>query len=466
MTDYRATRTTHRFHQCADFIRGLMGPIGSGKSVACCMEIMLKAAAQAPASDGVRYSRWVVIRNTYRELQDTTLKTWFDWVPEYLGQWRAADMTHTITQAMPDRTTLQLEVLFRALDRPEDIKKLLSLELTGAWINEAREVPRPVLDMLQGRVGRYPSARVGGPSWFGIILDTNPPDNDHWWYRLFEEERPSGWSLFRQPSGLSLKAENLENLPPDYYKRLQVGHDSQWIDVYVHGKYGFISDGRPVYPEYNDTLHAAADDLEVVPHEPLIVGLDFGLTPAAVICQEHLGQFRVLDELVTERMGAVQFAGELKRKLARDYPGLEVRFYGDPAGEQSSQTDEETVYQALYAHGIDAVPAPSNDFTIRREAVVLLMGQLTMTGEPGFLISPRAKTFRKGMAGGYKYRRIQVSNEERYQDKPDKGSIYSHVCDAGQYAVIGAGHGNAVIGSDWGSSGRNINREMKERLYG
>ena len=142
---------------------------------------------QKPSADGKRKSRWVVVRNTYRELADTTVKTWLDWFPEqYLGPFIQQDMTHHISYG-----DIEAEVLFRALDRPQDVKKLLSLELTGAWINEAREVPKSVIDMIQGRVGRYPSKREGGPTWFGVIMDTNPPDNDHWWYTLAEVDKPA-----------------------------------------------------------------------------------------------------------------------------------------------------------------------------------------------------------------------------------------------------------------------------------
>jgi hypothetical protein len=35
----------------------------------------------------------------------------------------------------------EIELLFRALDRPDHIRNLLSLDLTGAWVNEAQEVP-------------------------------------------------------------------------------------------------------------------------------------------------------------------------------------------------------------------------------------------------------------------------------------------------------------------------------------
>lgn len=163
---YVPSATMKLFHKDDSFVRALLGPIGSGKSVACCMEMMRRACEQEPF-EGVRRSRWAVIRNTYRELVDTTIKTFEDWFPRELGHFRQMDMQWTMKRRLADGTKVELEVLYRALDRPDDIKKLLSLELTGAWINEAREVPKPVLDMLQGRVGRYPSKREGGPTPLG-----------------------------------------------------------------------------------------------------------------------------------------------------------------------------------------------------------------------------------------------------------------------------------------------------------
>ncbi|HET8729233.1 MAG TPA: hypothetical protein VFO41_17160 [Alphaproteobacteria bacterium] len=197
-----------RFLASNAFVRGLRGPYGSGKSVACTIDIVRRAAAQKPGRDGVRRTRWAVVRNTYPELKTTTIKTWHDWVRPELGRWRADGPPVHHVRA----DGLDMEVLFLALDRPEDARKLLSMELTGAWINEAREVPKAVLDALTGRVGRFPPARDGGPSWSGIIMDTNPPDTDHWWYRLAEEERPEGWAFFAQPSGRGEGAENLRNL--------------------------------------------------------------------------------------------------------------------------------------------------------------------------------------------------------------------------------------------------------------
>lgn len=216
----------------------------SGKSSACAMEILIRASQQAPSPDKVRRTRFAVIRNTYRELKDTTRKTFEQWIPGQLGKWHEQDFTFTLDKPLADGTRMHCEVLFRALDRPEHVKKLLSLELTGAYINEARQVPKAILDVLTTRVGRYPSAIQGGCSWSGIWMDTNPWAVQHWGYRLFSKEKPPEHELFEQPDALGPNAENLENLTKDketgrliYYERLCYGKDQAWIDEYVRSKY-------------------------------------------------------------------------------------------------------------------------------------------------------------------------------------------------------------------------------------
>ena len=402
--------------------------MGSGKSTGCVIDLFDKLTDQPN-------SRWAVIRNTYRELLDTTLNTWMDWLRPF-GHFKYTDMTWTCANGA--------EVLFRALDRPDDVGKLLSLELTGAWINEAREIPRPIVDLLQTRIGRYPSRREGGPLWFGLLLDTNAPDDFSWWYRLFEEQSLKDWRQFVQPGGLEPDAENLENLPDGYYERISQGKDAAWIDVYVNGNYGFIIDGRPVYPQWQDRTHAAACSPDS--SLPLIIGIDFGLTPAATFTQRSVsGQYRCVQELVTEDMSAVEFADELGRLLRRDWQGVTLDIYGDPAGEQRSQVDKRTPFQILKAAGIQARPAPTNDPRLRVEAVVRNLTRLTMAGEPGLIVDPSCRYLRRAMAGGYKYRLMQISGEERYAELPEK-NIYSHVAEALQYALCGAGEVRLALG--------------------
>ena len=442
---YKASPTLSKFHKDDHFVRGIRGPIGSGKSVGMCFEIWLKALKQEPF-ENIRRSRWVIIRNTYRELVDTTIKTWNDWFPKSMGLWSAQNLSHTIVQTLADGTVLHLEVMFRALDKPDDVKKLLSLELTGGWVNEAKEIPLRIIEMLQGRVGRYPSKRQGGPTWWGVIMDTNPPDTDSWWYRVFEEVRPENWQIFAQPSGLSDSAENVDNLPPNYYQNMMPGKDGEWINVYVHGKYGFVQEGNPVHPDYNDDVHFTHHTAELPKDKDIYIGIDFGLTPAAAFAFEHNGQWVFFDEVVTRDMGAVKFGELLGKHIRRHYREHPLIITGDPAGEQRVQTDERTPFEILNALGIEASPAHTNDMTVRRETLAVQLRRMTFTGEPGLVIGPNCKYLRRGLAGGFKYRRLNVSGTDRYVDKPDK-NIYSHICEAAEYLLLGAGEDNAVLGN-------------------
>jgi len=450
---YKAPPTIARFMASRALFRGIMGPVGSGKSSACSVELMAKALAQAPDADGLRRTRFAVVRNTYRELKDTTLRTWLSWFPEdAFGSFGHSDMTHRLRLPLPDGTAVEADVLFRALDRPQDARKLLSLELTGAWVNEARELPLSLVEALGDRVERFPSGREGGCSWAGVILDTNPPDTDHWWHRLAEEQKPAGWEFFAQPGGLleqngvfvpNPAAENLDHLPPGFYKRRMAGKSARHVRVYYCGRYGFVQDGLPVYPEFDENRHVARTELPPAPGLPLFVGLDFGLTPAAALAQRLPdGRWLLLDELVSQSMGMLRFAGLLGELLRDRYQGLAPQIWGDPAGTARAQTDERTPYDILRASGLPARPVHTNDPLLRREAVAAALAR-DIDGRPGLVLSPRCRTLIAGMAGAWRFRRLAVSGEDRFADAPEK-SRFSHVCEAAQYLFVGAGEGRRI----------------------
>lgn len=449
--------TIAKFHRSKAFYRGIMGPRASAKSTGCCWEIMKRIKKQKPGPDNIRRTRFTIVRNTYRELKDTTLATWLHWFGPRNGMPKPlyTDMTWTYR-----RDDVDSKILFRALDRPQDIAKLLSMELTGAWINEAREIPRGIIDGLSDCVGRYPPLSDGGPTWHGIIMDTNPPDDTHWWYKLAEEDRPEGWEFFRQPGGLietsdgvfkpNPKAENLMNLlgGAEWYKIRAAGKNKDHIRIYYCNQYGFLIEGRSVIPEYNDSIHCAKEILKPVTGHTIYVGLDFGLTPAAVFTQRLPdGRWIWFDEIISENMGIKRFAEtELRPKIQGEYKDFDFAIYGDPAGNQRAQTDEETCFDLLNATGIPAEPACTNDFTIRREAIAEALGRL-IDGKPGFLISPRCKVARKGLMGGYCYKQKQVSisgGEAQFKELPEKNR-YSHPVEAGGYAMLGAGEGYNLI---------------------
>lgn len=428
--DYSSAPTIKRFSQDHSFFRGLMGPFGSGKSSGCAIQIVKDGQSQHVVR-GKRRSRFAVIRNTYRQLEDTTIRTVMEWLPAAsFGSYLKSDHTYTIDRLDSE---LEIELMFRALDRPEHVANLLSLELTGAWVNEAREVPWAVINALKGRVGRYPPMKDGGAVNPSIIMDTNPPDEDSWWYKLFEEDRPPNAALFKQPSGRAQNAENLKFLRPNYYADLMTGSGSEFIKVYVDGEYGFVKDGKPIYPDYSDSIHCA--DVKAIPGLPIKRGWDFGLTPACVFTQvTPAGQWTIFDELVAEDLGIDKFSDAVLMHCSLNYPGFTFEDYGDPAGEQRSQTDEKTCFEILHGKSV-MVQASEQDQTIRLESVRRPLNMM-LKGKPQLQISAKCKVLRKGFQGRYQYKRLKIAgSQERFHDKPDKNE-YSHPHDALQYVAV------------------------------
>ncbi len=436
------------FHASNDFVRCIKGPVGSGKTSSCVMELFTRAQEQK-AVDGVRRSRWAVIRATYPQLQSTTIRTFMDWFPpEAFGTPKqTSPLTHELKLNLPDGTKMEAEFVFIALDGVDAEAKLKSLEVTGAFINEASEISKTVFDMLTSRVGRFPARRDGGATHSFIAMDTNPPDTDSWIYHLFEEDSPDGYSIYHQPSGLSPEAENVENLPENYYLRLMAGKTDDWVNVFVKGEWGLSFDGKPVHPEYSDSVHCSPGPLKPVKGIEIVVGIDFGRTPAAAFCQKlPIGRWICFDELTSEDMSAATFGAELKRYIDTHYRDFSFRFWGDPAGDAKGQATDDTPFEILRANGINAYPTNNNRPLERRAALSGPMLRNCMDAKPAFLLSPKCKTIRKGLAGGFCYKRVKVSGSERYSDVPDK-SFYSHVVEGLQYALQGAGEGRvATVG--------------------
>lgn len=444
-----------KFHlDDANRVRVLIGPYGSGKTTTCAMEVIRRAKDQAPNKQGIRATRWLVIRRTYPELQKTTIKSWQHLFPEDVyGKYNWNEpITQHIRFKLPDKTRVQAEIIFMALDGPRAEENIHGAELTGGWVNECKEVNKPIIDVLRGRVGRFPAMRDGGPSWYGVIMDTNPPDDDHWLYNLAEKERPEGWGFYKQPGGVIKNpegkwiknefAENVHNLPPTYYTDQMAGQTEDYIKVNLAGEYGYVREGKPVFPEYSDTVHTG--DFEPVRGLPLILGADWGLTPAAVIAQRlPTGQVLIHQEICCDGIGAVRFAEQVNIELADNFQGIPIgACWGDPAGSIRSQVDEQTVFAIMKKHGLPFKPAPGQKPTIRLEAVRALLTRL-IDGKPGILINRKCTMLRAALSGKYCYKRIQVT-AERYQDSPIKNE-YSHISDALQYVALGMGEGKNLI---------------------
>lgn len=433
-------------------VQGIMGPIGSGKTQGALIKFPRLGAAQRPSTrDGVRRVKFCVVRDTYRQLWNTTIPSWFKRIPKDAGEWVGAlgdPARHKIEFRLGDGSMVELGMEFVAIgdNKVEDV--LRGYEVTGFYLNEADLLSREVLTYAISRAGRYPDIEEGGPSWYGVLADFNAPDTENYCYDFFVDNPPDGVEFFRQPSGLSPNAENLSNLPPGYYADLVAINPDWWVRRMVRNEFGYSRDGKPVYPEFSDGRHVAPEPLKPVRGVPLIVGADAGGTPAAALTQRLPGgQWRVYDEIVFDG-GATRFGELLNQKLAEpEYRELDVAGWCDPAA-LAQGTDEKSWCEIVsHVTKIRFRAAPSNRLLPRLEAVRVPLLRSLDGATPGFLLSPTCKMLRKGFNSGYRYRRLQVAGGERYVEEPDKNE-YSHPHDALQYALSGGGEHATIRGRD------------------
>ena len=421
-------------------VRLIMGPVGSGKSTVCVTEIFKRCAEIPKCKDGYRRSRWAIVRNTNQQLKTTTFATWKQWFPPgQAGTWKESEKTFYLNVG-----DIRAEILFLPLDTPDDAQRLLSLELTGAFFNEAREIAPELITAAFSRLGRYPSkAMIKETYWYGLIMDTNPPSRDSWLYATFEEEKPEGWEIFKQPGGMDPDAENKENLPETYYDDMMNGATEDWINVHVHGQYGRSLVGRSVYENtFKREFHVAKEPLlaNKSAESTIIIGMDFGRTPAAVMGQRHYtGRVNILDSLYVENIGLERFLEtKLKPMLKEKFPYNKYHVVGDPAGKAKSQLGEENAFDILKKCGFtSAREAVTNDPDRRIQAVEALLAQ-QVDGKAMLLFSPEItspgmKHLIAGLDGGYMYKR---KTNGSYDTSPEKNQ-YSHDNDALQYLALG-----------------------------
>lgn len=433
--NYTPPKSLVGFLTSESFVSLVSGPVGSGKSSAAMMKIAYHAKNMRKGRDGVRRSRAVVVRNTNQMLSDATIPTFMTWFPEGV----AGSYARTDKRFFLRFDDVECEVLFRGLDDANDVRRLLSLECSFGILDEYREIHPDIFNALQGRVGRYPSVANGGcvddngkPNHH-IWGATNAPDADTFWEEYMSVP-PSTAKIFMQPSALSAECDWAENLIDGYYENLAEGKTEDWVDVYIHNKFGRSLSGTPVYQKsFVGDFHVAQGPLKAInsPDYPVIIGIDFGRTPAAVFKQRDArGRVLTLAELTSENMGIETFIRtKLTPYVANHYPGFTMLCAPDPAGFMKQQLNEMTLVDALKAAGFKCVKPPSNKPDLRIQAVERLLSQ-QLEGKAMYLVDPACQMLIKGFRTGYRYK---VKKNGELEDSPDKNE-FSHVHDANQYA--------------------------------
>jgi hypothetical protein len=447
----------------------IVGPIGSGTSTGACFRIYASAREQSPTPkgrprEGKRLTRWAIVRPTYPELLTSTVKTWLHWFPEEIfgPMKRSRPMNHVL-----NIHDVELDAWFLALDGVDDIEKLRSTEWTGFWNNELEFQSIEIFDEERSRAGRYPAMIDGGPTWYGVIADMNAPPEDHFVARMagwtewpedapLEKRRkwPDTWKLFRQPPGLieikapdgkvtgyvdNPAAENAKWLPPGYYRNLAAGWSKQLIDNRIMNRITVVASGDPVWPEFDEEVHISKVPLTFVPDREVIVSVDFGRRPCALISQEIGSKIQVQREFRMYAVSASIFAPALKRFLEQNYRGARIVFTGDPKGGDRGQATEHSALEIFQSYGMRVIPARTNDVKTRIEA-----GAYAFITNRWLIDARGCPTLAAAVRGKYALEKMDGVDPE--PQKRGEAAKYSDVADCLQYTAMFLGEGRRMVG--------------------
>ena len=439
--DYTPPKSLAPFFASDARVRLVRGPIGSSKSTAMVMELFRRACQQAPDADGIRRTKFAIVRNTLSQIEKTCLVT----IQKTLGPLVSYKVSkHELTLKFND---IHSSWIFLPLDTPENVQRLLSLEITGAWVSEFREIEPEIVMNVYSRCGRYPAALGQGvaPTWHGLLAETNSFSEDSPWFDELEVGEDleilvpgktslprKNWFYLVQPGAYDEDADWLQYLPPGYYEDLLESNGEAWADQYIHNLIAPSLSSQAVFAKTFDREEHIQTGLKFVHTIPLVIGLDTGRQPAAVLGQiDPRGRLNILASVWAENTGIEKFIAEdVQPLLAEMFPRAYCIAVVDPAGRQRSQIGEQSVIEAINEAGISAIPAVTNQIAPRLRAVEKYFNRRN-----GIAIDPE-RNARLIVALQYGYR-FPRDREKALKETPDKSHPDSDLADALQYLCLG-----------------------------
>lgn len=411
---YKPSANANRFHASEARVIVLVGGLGSGKSFAAVKEIE-QSALQWP---GIPMA---VYRKTMPALRDSTLHEFKSHADPALGRYlHREDKWEYINGSL---------VNFRGLDDPTKAK---STNYGLIVMEEAEEFTLEDFRRLNERI------RAPGKWPHRIILVLNPVDEDHWIYKQFVENAKE----WEDNGGLLVihfsTYDNVDNLPPGYIQQVTVGMSPDEIDRYIHGKWGTVLKGEPVYARLlNSGVHLRSTEL--YSGQLVLRGWDFGFNHPAVSFRtvDEKGRMNIRHALMGDKVDLGEFVPQvLARTLNVFGPDIRVLDFGDPRGHDKAPNGKETCFQILQDFGITAKgERGSRDYV--EEGVRQVKKELStlIDGVPQLTIDPSASLIRAAYFGRY------VRDDD---GRPKKDGFYEHICDADRYISHHHRYDNAV----------------------
>jgi hypothetical protein len=407
----------------------LMGPQGEGKTYAGAWAMWLHAKEYFERTGKKEF--WVIARDTWENINRWT-------VPAIL---KALPFMVAPCHGGKELTGQYLHCYLLGMRDWDSLTKLQGAEVGGIWLEE----PAPymdrgnsglaieVYDIAISRVGRQEQSKPR------LQVTMNPAHARHWTTKEFltNPRFPSrdfpDWKLetYRIPYG-----ENKFAL--DEHQRQGVkaafARNDALAARFISGETAYVYVGERVTPEYNERLHKAGFDFEVIPGALGFMWFDGGLNPTMIVGQvSPRGHLLIMDSMVGENIGMEQLIEGWGLPLMEKYKKVKQwRAIGDPSLKNREQSSSDNAAWKVIESGLGVTFEPGPvEWSTRREALKTGLG-LLIDGSPKIQISQSEEYLSEALAGGWHYAKTNAG--EVLTDLPVKDR-YSHPGDAASYGI-------------------------------
>ena len=487
---YVPSRTLEILHRDERLVRGVMGPVGSGKTTGIVADMNMRHFHQRVCRDGIVRDRFSLVRGTLALLNATLVDTWVRMFPRTKTYGSKYGVCGSLTQVRNGVTHI-IYLRGFGLDKQGALGNLLSNNFSGSVINEAVTVSEAAKDGTAGRNGRYPDLmdapsgfqnmpgawidRDGYPRWFinhGQSMDTNAASEDSWWYKKSRDggADPEHEVYFEQPPAAFREwndeqekwiyelnmgqrpgvppAENIEHIPEhwDYYRNIIGNAGEAHIRRYVCSEYSKTEVGNAVFSDFSERWHVANSGVPwPAPGTRLVGGMDFGQDRCTVIGYHSAeGRLMVCAEAADKTGSVEEFGNNVLRPLLAQhgFSPNDITIFCDPAGLNRGEHSSIGGILGMRMCGFDAMPPknlPNNDVLVRLESVRHFLGRIV--GAKGAVqLDPGLVHLIRSVGGGYVWKQRRVGVEKMDTDEPAKNA-HSHIADAFQYLCCGVRYG-------------------------
>lgn len=393
------TPAQHAFVYSTAPFPAFCGGLGSGKTAAGIARIM-RLKRMCPNQDVAYYLP------TYGLIEDIAYKR-FPAMFERLG------LNYKLNQQKATIKTDIGDIIFRTMDNPV---RIVGYEVAHSLIDELDTLPTEKASEVWNKViarNRQKAYTATGQAVANTVSVATTPEGFKFVYERWQKKKTDGYELYKART-----ADNLANLPENYYQNLIDTYPENLRMAYLDGEFVNLTAGS-VYAEYDRELNSTIETIK--DNEALHIGMDFNVSHGAAVIHVLRGD----DPHAVAEYTSVFDTPAMIALIKRDYPSNPILIYPDASGgNRKSNNASESDLSLLRAAGFRVLANAANPAV--KDRILSFNAMIHKNGERRYRVNVE------------KCPNLVESLEKQAYTKngePDKQNGLDHIIDAAGYVV-------------------------------